>query len=151
MISMAGVTAFAALVLSLVLLTPETLEAQRRPQPERDRAAPRIQASSTDRPGSQADTSIDVTFSIEDRRAIEEYYTSLPSAPALEALPPGIRKNLARGKPLPPGIARKTAPQDLVSRLSVPSGYDVVEVGLDVFLVEAATGIIRDGLMDVIR
>ena len=150
MISMAGVTAFAALVLSLVLLTPESVEAQGRSQQARDRGGSGAQATSSVRLGGDG-ISVDVVFSIEERRAIEAYYASAPTAPAMEALPPGIRKNLARGKPLPPGIAKKTAPRDLMTRLSVPSGYEVVEVGLDVFLVEVATQIIHDGLMDVIR
>jgi hypothetical protein len=69
----------------------------------------------------------------------------------VEGLPPGIRKNLARGKPLPPGIARKVAPQGLQSGLGLPSGYELVEVGLDVLLVEVATSVIHDVLRDVIR
>ena len=31
-----------------------------------------------------------------------------------EPLPPGIAKNVARGKPLPPGIAKKVLPPDLL-------------------------------------
>jgi len=34
-----------------------------------------------------------------------------------DALPPGIAKNLARGKELPPGIAKKALPNDLVAKL----------------------------------
>ena len=67
------------------------------------------------------------------------------------ALPPGIRKNLERGKPLPRGIARKQVPGALRSELAVPTGYEVIEVGLDVLLVEVATGLIHDVLMDVVR
>ncbi|KDB61839.1 hypothetical protein AZ15_1325, partial [Bordetella bronchiseptica A1-7] len=33
------------------------------------------------------------------------------------SLPPGIRKNLARGKPLPPGIAKKAVPPSMLARL----------------------------------
>jgi hypothetical protein len=32
-----------------------------------------------------------------------------------EPLPPGIAKNLARGKPLPPGIAKRAVPAELVA------------------------------------
>ena len=78
------------------------------------------------------------------------YYTSNPT-PGLEALPPGQRKNLARGKPMPPGIAKRFPPDALRSSLSVPPQYDVIVVGWDVLLVEVATGIIHDVLMDVIR
>ena len=34
-----------------------------------------------------------------------------------QALPPGIAKNLARGKPLPPGIAKKTVPASMLGQL----------------------------------
>jgi hypothetical protein len=66
-------------------------------------------------------------------------------------LPPGIRKKIARGKPMPPGIAKQVLPEDLVFLLPVREGYHRVQVGLDVLLVEVATGIIHDVLMDVIR
>ncbi len=32
-----------------------------------------------------------------------------------QALPPGIAKNVARGKPLPPGIAKRALPADLLA------------------------------------
>ena len=66
-------------------------------------------------------------------------------------MPPGIRRNLERGKPLPPGIAKRTPPSDLQSRVRIPERFEIVEVGLDVFLVEVATGLIHDALMDVMR
>ena len=69
----------------------------------------------------------------------------------VDALPPGIRKNLARGKPLPTGIAKKVAPAGLRSRVRVPDGYQIIEVGLDVLLVEIATSIVHDILMDAVR
>jgi hypothetical protein len=69
----------------------------------------------------------------------------------VEALPPGIRKRLARGKPLPPGIAKKVAPAGLRSRVRLADGYALVEVGLDVLLVEVATSIVHDILTDAVR
>ena len=66
-----------------------------------------------------------------------------------QALPPGIRKNLARGKPLPPGIAKKMAPPALVARLPVHPGYEWRVVGTDLVLVAIATLIIADVLFDV--
>jgi hypothetical protein len=42
-------------------------------------------------------------------------------------------------------------PPDLASRVHVREGYALVEVGLDVFLVEVATNVVHDVLMDVIR
>jgi hypothetical protein len=35
--------------------------------------------------------------------------------------------------------------------LTVREGFEIVEVGLDVLLVEVATGVIHDVLMDIIR
>jgi len=81
---------------------------------------------------------------------IRNWY-SLHPVGNVEALPPGIRKRLARGKPLPPGIAKKFAPSGLRSRLHLPDGYQIVEVGLDVALVEVATSIVHDILMDAVR
>lgn len=90
-----------------------------------------------------------LTISIGDREEIRSFYGSRVAS--AEALPPGIRRNLARGKSLPPGIAKRSPPAELTSRVGVPSSYELVEVGLDVLLVEVATGIIHDVLMDVIR
>ena len=92
---------------------------------------------------------VEITLSVGERESIRDYYSANPD-PDAQALPPGIRKKLARGKPMPPGIAKKGLPKGLAPALSVPDGYDVVEVGLDVLLVEVATGIIHDVLMDVI-
>jgi hypothetical protein len=100
--------------------------------------------------GVSVEFTAEITFSLGDRDLIQAHYASNPS-PGIEALPPGTRKNLARGKALPPGIAKRFPPDELRASLSVPPQYQVVEVGWDVFLVEVATGIIHDVLMDVIR
>jgi len=66
-------------------------------------------------------------------------------------LPPGIAKNLARGKPLPPGIAKQQLPGDLLRRLPpVYPGYERVIVDGRVLLVEVATQVIHDVLMDAV-
>jgi hypothetical protein len=80
---------------------------------------------------------------------IRDFYSSRTVSGAA-ALPPGIRRRLARGKPLPPGIAKKVVPSGLRSRIQLPAGFEIVEVGLDVLLVEVATDIIHDVLMDVV-
>lgn len=122
--------AAAALALTLVCLAPAEVLGQ-----GRGNARPETPA---------------VTLSVEMQGLVRDFYASRPAS-GLEALPPGTRKNLARGKPLPPGIAKKTAPPELLSRLQLPVGYELVEVGLDVLLVEAATGVIHDVLMDILR
>ena len=66
-------------------------------------------------------------------------------------MPPGIRRRLERGRPLPPGIAKKMPPPELQSRVELPAGFEIVEVGLDVLLVESATNIVHDVLQDIVR
>ncbi|OZI48235.1 anti-virulence regulator CigR family protein [Bordetella genomosp. 4] len=65
------------------------------------------------------------------------------------ALPPGIRKNLARGKPLPPGIAKKMVPGPMLAHLPVHPGYEWQVAGTDLILVAIGTAIIADVLFDV--
>ena len=81
---------------------------------------------------------------------IRDFYSARGTSGA-KALPPGIRKRLARGKRLPPGIAKQVAPAGLRSRVRLPAGYEIIEVGLDVVLVEIATDIVHDVLMDIVR
>jgi hypothetical protein len=57
-------------------------------------------------------------------------------------LPPGIRKNLARGKPLPPGIARQAVPQPLLARLPAIDGHTWIRLGTELVLVGIATEIV---------
>ncbi|MEO9333518.1 anti-virulence regulator CigR family protein [Ectopseudomonas guguanensis] len=65
------------------------------------------------------------------------------------SLPPGIAKNLARGKPLPPGIA-KNFDSRLISRLPHYEGYEWKQIGRDVVLVAIATGIVYEILRNVL-
>lgn len=67
------------------------------------------------------------------------------------ALPPGIRKNLARGKPLPPGIAKKMVPGPMLSQLPRYDGYEWRVYGSDLVLVATATAIIADVFFDVFK
>ncbi|UZM14989.1 RcnB family protein [Pseudomonas kielensis] len=61
------------------------------------------------------------------------------------ALPPGIQKNLARGKPLPPGIAKKLDGR-LLGHLPHYDGYEWQQAGTDLILVALATGLIYEVL-----
>lgn len=67
-----------------------------------------------------------------------------------QPLPPGIQKNLARGKPLPPGIAKKLDGR-LAGRLPHYDGYEWLQAGTDVILVAVATGIIYEVLHDILH
>lgn len=66
-----------------------------------------------------------------------------------QSLPPGIRKNLARGKPLPPGIAKRFDSR-LQGKLPHYDGYEWRQVGTDVVLVTLATGLIYEVLQNVL-
>lgn len=66
-----------------------------------------------------------------------------------ESLPPGIAKNLARGKPLPPGIAKQHLPSSILHDLPNYSGHEWVRIGRDLVLLAVATGIIVDVVNDV--
>ena len=69
--------------------------------------------------------------------------------PSSKGLPPGIAKNLARGKPLPPGIAKQHLPTELVRRLPpVRHGYERIVVDGRVLLIETATQTIVDAIFD---
>lgn len=59
-----------------------------------------------------------------------------------QALPPGIAKNLARGKPLPPGIAKKTLPASMINDLPYYPGYEWRAVGNDLVLIALSTAIV---------
>ncbi|OQS36082.1 anti-virulence regulator CigR family protein [Chromobacterium haemolyticum] len=71
-------------------------------------------------------------------------------ATGYKSLPPGMRKRLARGKPLPPGVAKQELPAPLLSQLPRHPGYEWRAVGADLVLV-AASGLIADILLDVLR
>jgi hypothetical protein len=113
-------------------------------------AAASAQGKSQNGNGPSLTASAYITLTKDMRVEIQNWYTRYPVG-NVEALPPGIRKRLARGKPLPPGIAKQVAPAGLRSRIRLPNGYQVFEVGLDVLLVEVATGIVHDILMDAVR
>lgn len=59
-----------------------------------------------------------------------------------DSLPPGIAKNLARGKPLPPGIAKKAVPASMLGELPYYPGYEWKIVGDDLVLVALSTAVV---------
>ena len=104
-----------------------------------------------------AEFGVDIRFSSDEVRIIRAYYESHQVKPmpgrkkGRGGLPPGIAKNLARGKSLPPGIAKQVLPGDLSGRLPpVHDGYERIVVDGKVLLVEIATQVVRDILTDAI-
>ena len=66
-------------------------------------------------------------------------------------LPPGIAKNLARGKPLPPGIANRNLPDSLLQGLPKYPGYQWTAAGADLVLVNLTSRLIADVLVNALR
>lgn len=105
-----------------------------------------------------SDVGVSVTFSDDEVRIISAWYNDHRSAKngkpgkgGRNGLPPGIAKNLARGKSLPPGIAKQYLPEGLRRALPVsPAGYERIVVGGKILLVEIATQVIHDVLMDIV-
>lgn len=93
-------------------------------------------------------------LSAADAQLIRDYYAgSKPGKGRGKkgGLPPGIAKNLRRGKPLPPGIAKQHLPQDLLSRLPrAADGFEYVIVAGKLLLVEIATQVIREVLLEAV-
>jgi hypothetical protein len=65
------------------------------------------------------------------------------------ALPPGIRKNLARGKPLPPGIAKRAVPAAMLVQLPVIDGHEWQVSGTDLVLIALGTLVVVEILEGV--
>lgn len=105
-----------------------------------------------------AEIGVSVVFTDDEIRIIGTWYSDHGSNSHTgngkhknKGLPPGIEKNLARGKPLPPGIARQYLPDGLIKTLPAPpKGYERIIVDGKVLLVEIATQVIHDILMDVV-
>jgi hypothetical protein len=106
----------------------------------------------------KADVGVSVVFSKGEINVIAHWYDE-HRAPVSngkgrnkpKGLPPGIAKNLARGKPLPPGIAKQVLPSGLIALLpQPPNGYERMVVGGKILLVNIATRVIHDILVDAI-
>lgn len=99
------------------------------------------------RGGPDTHISVGILIGDDDRRIIRDYYDAHPFRP--EPLPPGIAKNLARGKPLPPGIAKRHMAPDLIRRLPSREGCDWLIVGVNAVLVDRHSGIVLDIAADI--
>lgn len=89
-----------------------------------------------------------IVFNDKDRTTVRDYFVAHPLG--VKALPPGIAKNVARGKPLPPGIARRAVPRDLMAIMPRPEpGVTFSIVGNMVVAIQA--GVVVDVLLDIAR
>ena len=105
-----------------------------------------------------AEISVGIVFSADEIRIIDAWYEDHGAAShrrggkKQKGLPPGIAKNLARGKPLPPGIAKNYLPDGLRATLPPPpKGHERIVVDGKILLVEIASRVIRDVLIDIVR
>ncbi|ORM86077.1 hypothetical protein HA42_01155 [Pantoea deleyi] len=78
----------------------------------------------------------EITFSRARTLAVNAGLVGYPS------LPPGIAKHVARGKPLPPGIAKKSLPASMINALPYYPGYEWRAVGNDLVLIALSTAIV---------
>jgi hypothetical protein len=100
---------------------------------------------------SNTNVNVNIVFGDRDRAIISDYYRAAPGG-GPKSMPPGHAKQLARNGTLPPGIAKKQLPGDLIGRLPpVPRGYDRVIIGSDVVLVQVSTNTIVDIIQGVVR
>lgn len=95
---------------------------------------------------STAAVQVTAGFSISERQVITSFFSTHSYAP--EALPPGIVKQLARGKPLPPGIAKRSLPEELVVDLPTREGFEITIFGDRIVLLEAS-GLVVDILTGI--
>jgi hypothetical protein len=111
-------------------------------------------------PAAAADLDVKIRFSSNEISVIHDFFHDYHSDNRVDKkggkkgskpLPPGIAKNLERGKSLPPGIAKRSLPNDLVVRLPpVADGYERVVIAGKILLVEIATQVIHDVLVEVL-
>lgn len=102
--------------------------------------------------GSSTTAGVEVVFTEDEIRIIRAYYETHGDFDRKhKRLPPGIAKNLARGKPLPPGIAKQSLPYNLRRELPPPpAGYERIVVAGKILLVEIATQMVRDVLTEAV-
>ena len=75
-----------------------------------------------------------------------------PGLAKKKQLPPGLQKQLDKNGTLPPGLAKRSLPSDLESRLPpVENGMERVITDTHVMLVDKASGIIRDIIKDIVQ
>ena len=106
-------------------------------------APPEHKGRSTD--GASAMVNSNVDYDAIRAVAVAAHYTGY------KALPPGIAKNLARGKPLPPGIAKKTVPTPVLEQLPMYPNHEWTRCGADLVLVDIATRVVVDVLTGIFR
>lgn len=101
------------------------------------------------KPKAEAKTeSVTVVFRDSDHVTFRDYFVTHKIA--AQKLPPGIAMNVQRGKPLPPGIAKRALPQDLVVLVPRPAPNVTYYIVGD-RVVALRAGIVIDVMIDIFR
>ncbi len=134
-----------SIVLAMCLLVPPAVSAQSGGKGKSGRAHKQSNSKELDfaSPGSDRSASLSIGFEEARRLAVANRIVGN------SALPPGIRKNLARGKALPPGIAKKTVPGPMLEKLPAYPGYEWRICGSDLVRVAVATTVIAEVISNV--
>lgn len=96
--------------------------------------------------GQEVQAEQSVGFTVAERQIVVEFFAN--HRQDVEPLPPGIARNLARGKRLPPGIAKRQVPSQLQAQLPTHVGAEVSIFGDRIVLLEAS-GLVVDILEGV--
>ena len=89
-------------------------------------------------------------FTVQERNRIVEFYKdNRAGVSSARPLPPGIAKNLQRGKPLPRGIAKTRLPKTLETALPMRRDLIRFQVGTSVVIIDRK-GLVQDILRDVL-
>ena len=99
-----------------------------------------------DAPAASSTPSVVVVFRDSDRTTYRDYFRT--HRITATALPPGIAKNVARGKPLPPGIAKRAVPAGLIA-LGPKVGPDITFTIAGDVVVAMKSGVVVDILRGV--
>jgi hypothetical protein len=127
-----------------VLLVPVDLQAQ-----GRGRGRGQGQGQGAADPGrSGSSVSVTVVFRDSDHATFRDYF--IAHRITAEPLPPGIAKNVARGKPLPPGIAKRVLPAGLLA-IGPKVDKDVSLAIVGNVVVATRGGVVIDVLAGVFR
>lgn len=144
----------AVLVLLLAAAAPALADQGKNKNKNADKAKggkPEVVTTTDDATDRATKKVVDVLLGDEEKETIRNYYKKNPEASGkVKELPPGIRKKIARGGTMPPGIAKQVLPDGLHRQLPQRDGYDYNVVGSDVVLVDKATDVIVDVLSDVL-
>lgn len=98
--------------------------------------------------GADVQVSAVVIFRNTDQATFRDYFGTHKIT--AQPLPPGIAKNVARGKPLPPGIAKRTLPGGLLA-IGPKVGPDVSFAIVGDVVVALRSGVVIDVLVGVFR